>query len=86
MNEKTDQYLVAILDKSSNADSFLGQIMYVIAPSNKALASMLDLLNPETHVIASITPLGNVEDFKDFMSRLSKTTRPEDLNFGEIDS
>jgi len=75
--ELKEQYLVSIADASRN------EILYTLVPSNREFACLLDTINPNIHVIMSVSPIANVIDFKELMSRLIKSNKPKGLNFGE---
>lgn len=75
--ELQEQYLVGIADGTRN------EIIYTLVPSNREFACLLDTLNPDMFVVMTVTPLANIVDFKELMARLTKSNKPNGLNFGE---
>lgn len=77
MAELKEQYLVGIADGTRN------EIVYTLVPSNREFALLLDTINPELFVIMTVSPLANIEDFKELMTRVVKTNKPNGLHFGD---
>ena len=80
MTEKyVEQYLVSIYEVSTSTTS------YVLVPSNKAFSRLLSNLDSNAYIVMTITPLGNVVNYNDFMKKLVAKNKPPDLNFGDLE-
>lgn len=71
-----EQYLIALYEIMTGVST------YIVVPSNNDFALLLGHLNPEEYVVLSVTPLGRVIDFDEFLTHIRKKNKPKGLNFG----
>ena len=77
MRNSSESYMVLIYEVATQ------QYSYVLVESNKALSKMLGAISGEQWIIASITPLANLEPYKDIYKRIIGSTKPDNLEFGK---
>lgn len=78
-NKIGETYLVLLI---SVADT---KYTYTIAESNKELASLINIIDPMTYIVASITPLANIEPYREVYKKLLASKKPDNLEFGKFD-
>lgn len=74
-----EQYLVSIYEIETALTT------YILVPNNKAFSRLLSNLDSNIYIIMTITPLGNVINYNDFMKKLLAKSKPDNLEFGNLD-
>jgi len=72
----TEQYLIGIQEIDTEIT------YYMIIPNNKDLAILMGNLNTIDYLVINITPLINFVDFDEFLSKIRKNNKPNDMNYG----
>lgn len=72
-----ESYLVLLIEIKK------AKYIYTFVPGNKEMSMLYSILNPITHMIASVTPLVDVQDFKEVYRLLNDSNKPENLEFGK---
>jgi hypothetical protein len=80
MDKSYESYLVTLADASKN------KIINIIVPNNREFSCLMDSINPELQVVMGVTPIANLIDFKEYMSDLRKSNKPNGLNFGDMNN
>lgn len=72
-----EQYLVSIYEVDTQ------ETHYILIPNNRDFAILLGNLDSNKYIILTVTPLSNFIDFDEFLSKIMKKNKPDNLHFGK---
>jgi len=73
-----EQYLITVYEMSTQSSN------YILIPNNKAFSRLLSNLDSNLYLIMSVTPLGNVINYNEFIKKITIKNKPDNLEFGDL--